>query len=71
MSDALRQLTATLGAPPPPDFATLTPDELALLDDYVRAALDHRKAALDGALDSGMRLIPRLARPAVKKVLGL
>ncbi|MGC4994041.1 hypothetical protein [Nocardia salmonicida] len=71
MSDPLRQLTATLGAPPPPDFATLTPDELALLDNYVRAALDHRKAALDDALDSGMRLIPRLARPAVKKVLGL
>lgn len=71
MPDALDQLTATLGVPPPPDFATLTPDELTRLDDYVRTALDHRRAALDGALDSGMRLIPRLARPAVKKVLGL
>ncbi|MGW6729930.1 hypothetical protein ACWF9G_28865 [Nocardia sp. NPDC055029] len=71
MPDALAQLTATLGAPPPPEFAELTPDELARLDAYVRAALDNRRAALDDAVNSGMRLIPRLARPAVKKVLGL
>ncbi|MGW6425898.1 hypothetical protein ACWF82_24760 [Nocardia sp. NPDC055053] len=71
MPNALDQLTTTLGAPPPPEFATLTSDELARLDAYVRAALDTRRAALDGAVNSGMRLIPRLARPAVKKVLGL
>ncbi|MEV6219592.1 hypothetical protein [Nocardia sp. NPDC051833] len=71
MPDALAQLTATLGAPPPPEFANLTPEQLALLDTYVRAAFDTRRAALDDAVNSGMRLIPRLARPAVKKVLGL
>ncbi|KAF0842558.1 hypothetical protein [Nocardia caishijiensis] len=71
MPDASHQLTTTLGTPPPPEFAALTPDELTLLDTYVRGALDQRKAALDDALESGMRLIPRLARPAVKKVLGL
>lgn len=71
MSDALRQLTTTLGTPPPPEFDSLSPDELARLEGFVQHALDQRRAALDGALDSGMRLIPRLARPAVKKVLGL
>ncbi|MEV0686611.1 hypothetical protein AB0I35_22340 [Nocardia sp. NPDC050378] len=71
MPDTLHQLTTTLGTPPPPEFAALTPDELATLNTYVQAALDQRKAALDDALDSGLRLIPRLARPAVKKVLGL
>ncbi|MFE3545572.1 hypothetical protein ACFXK0_21630 [Nocardia sp. NPDC059177] len=71
MPDPLAQLTETLGAPPPPEFADLTPEELTRLDAYIRAALDTRRAALDDALYSGMRLIPRLARPAVKKVLGL
>ncbi|MEV0063796.1 hypothetical protein [Nocardia sp. NPDC050718] len=71
MPDALAQLTATLGAPPPPEFASLTPEQLTLLDTYVRAAFDSRRDALDDAVNSGMRLIPRLARPAVKKVLGL
>ncbi|MFF2087483.1 hypothetical protein ACFVVM_27225 [Nocardia sp. NPDC058176] len=71
MTDAMQRLTTTLGTPPPSDFATLTPDELTRLDGYVRGALDQREAALNKALDSGMRLVPRLARPAVKKVLGL
>ncbi|WP_446223313.1 hypothetical protein ACTWPB_27075 [Nocardia sp. IBHARD005] len=39
------------------------PDQLTHLDDYVRAALDHRTAALDSALDSGMRLIPAWPAP--------
>lgn len=71
MPDALRQLTTTLGTPPPPEFATLSPDELTRLDGFVHHALDQREAALNNALDAGMRHIPRLARPAVKKVLGL
>ncbi|GGK66730.1 hypothetical protein [Nocardia camponoti] len=71
MPDAMDHLTATLGSPPPPEFATLTAEELTLLESYLRTALDSRKEALAGAVDSGMRMVPRLARPAVKRVLGL
>ncbi|WP_278265450.1 hypothetical protein [Nocardia sp. AG03] len=71
MPDRLDQLTATLGGPPPAEFATLDRDELARLDGFVGTALAARKAAMDDALGAGMHLIPRLARPAVRKVLGL
>ncbi|WP_280341170.1 hypothetical protein [Nocardia neocaledoniensis] len=71
MPDRLAQLTATLGTPPPPEFAALDIDDLARLDTFVESALAARKAAMDEALGAGMHLIPRLARPAVRKVLGL
>lgn len=71
MPDRLDQLTATLGTPPPADFTTLDVDDLTRLDGFVESALAARKAAMDDALGAGMHLIPRLARPAVRKVLGL
>ncbi|MFB7878877.1 hypothetical protein ACFC06_26845 [Nocardia sp. NPDC056064] len=71
MPDRLAQLTATLGAPPPAEFATLDSADLARLDAFAAAALAARKAAMDDALGAGMHLIPRVARPAVRKVLGL
>lgn len=71
MPDRLDQLTATLGGPPPAQFATLDPADLTRLDAAVGTALAARKAAMDDALGAGMHLIPRLARPAVRKVLGL
>ena len=71
MPDALDQLTTTLGTAPPPEFAALPQEDLSRLDSHVRDTLATRGAALDDALDSGLRLIPRLARPAVRKVLGL
>ncbi|MET9214851.1 MULTISPECIES: hypothetical protein [unclassified Nocardia] len=71
MPDRLDQLTATLGAPPPADFATLDVADLTHLHNLTESALAARKAAMDDALGAGMHLIPRLARPAVRKVLGL
>ncbi|MGS2809950.1 hypothetical protein [Nocardia sp. MW-W600-9] len=71
MPDRLDQLTATLGAPPPAEFATLDVDDLTRLHGLTESALAARKAAMDDALGAGMHLIPRLARPAVRKVLGL
>ncbi|WP_336086107.1 hypothetical protein [Nocardia sp. SSK8] len=71
MPDRLDQLTATLGSPPPEQFATLDRADLTRLDALVGSALAARKAAMDDALGAGMHLIPRLARPAVRKVLGL
>ncbi|MFD4430731.1 hypothetical protein [Nocardia sp. NPDC058497] len=71
MPDRLDPLTATLGGPPPAEFATLDIDDLTRLDGFVEQALAARKAAMDDALGAGMHLIPRLARPAVRKVLGL
>lgn len=71
MPDGLDQLAATLGAPPPAEFAALSAEELARLDGLVVTALAARKAALDEALGEGLHMVPRLARPAVAKVLGL
>ncbi|MFI9508516.1 hypothetical protein [Nocardia sp. NPDC052566] len=71
MSDAARQLTATLDAPLPDEFDRLSEAELAELDRLLRTAREQRAQELGAAIDSSLQLVPRLMRPAVKKVLGL
>ncbi|MBF6517016.1 hypothetical protein IU421_22425 [Nocardia cyriacigeorgica] len=71
MTTAAETQSRTLGAPLPPEFAALGDDQLAELDRMLHAASHRRSQLMRDAFDSGMRLIPRLMRPAVKKALGL
>ncbi|WP_194818553.1 hypothetical protein [Nocardia sp. XZ_19_385] len=71
MSDAAQTLAKTLGAPLPEEFDQLTEADLAALDGLLRSALAGRAARLESATETSLQLIPRLMRPAVKKVLGL
>lgn len=71
MSDAAATLSRTLGAPLPEEFTALPEADLAALDRLLRTALDARADRLGTAVESSLGLIPRLMRPAVKKVLGL
>lgn len=41
-----------------------------LLDAYRKAAAD-RSAELKAAMDDGLRVVPRLIRPAIKRVLSI
>ncbi|TLF77502.1 hypothetical protein [Nocardia cyriacigeorgica] len=71
MTTAAETLSRTLGAALPPEFAALGDEQLAELDRMLHAASDRRSQQMREAFDSGLRLIPRLMRPAVKKALGL
>ncbi|MEV6280062.1 hypothetical protein [Nocardia sp. NPDC051832] len=71
MSDAAQTLSKTLGAPLPEEFDRLTDADLTALDGLLREALTGRAQRLESATEASLQLIPRLLRPAVKKVLGL
>ncbi|MEV6769523.1 hypothetical protein AB0N05_12940 [Nocardia sp. NPDC051030] len=71
MSDAARQLAATLQAPLPEAFDRLSEADLAELDRLLNTALTQRAQNLDAAISTSLDFVPRLMRPAVKKALGL
>ncbi|MEU8901709.1 hypothetical protein AB0C65_37985 [Nocardia sp. NPDC048505] len=71
MSDAAQTLSRTLDAPLPEGFERLSEADLVALDTLLRGALDGRAERLDTATETSLKLMPRLLRPAVKKVLGL
>lgn len=71
MTTAADTLSQTLGAPLPAEFARLSDAQLTELDRMLRAASEQRSRQMREAFESGLALIPRLMRPAVKKALGL
>lgn len=64
-------LARRLGTSLPAEIAGLPDDALAALDAMVAAAVDARAAELDAGIAKSLSHAPRLARPAIKKVLGL
>ncbi|MFE3445618.1 hypothetical protein ACFXNW_21515 [Nocardia sp. NPDC059180] len=71
MTTAADTLSRTLGAPLPAAFADLTDAQLAQLEQMLHDASARRADQMSEAFESGLRLIPRLMRPAVRKALGL
>lgn len=71
MSTAATSLSTTVNAPLPEEFATLPDDDLRTLETMLRAAIDDRAATMDRAIAASLDHAPRLARPAIRKVLGL
>ncbi|GAB16697.1 hypothetical protein GOEFS_010_00100 [Gordonia effusa NBRC 100432] len=71
MSAAATSLSTTVNAPLPAEFANLPEDDLARLDSLVRAAVTARAESMDRAIKGSLKHAPKLARPAIRKVLGL
>jgi len=65
----LEQLTAALGAPPPPAFQTLDAAELGALTAALEAALGRQAAELEAATDRSVQHLPRLLRGPIRRVL--
>ncbi|MBF6454920.1 hypothetical protein [Nocardia cyriacigeorgica] len=71
MTTAADTLSERLGAPLPEAFSRLSEAQLTELDHVLSAASERRAAQMHAAFESGLQMIPRLLRPAVKKALGL
>ena len=69
MSAAFDRLARELGASPPSGFDDLSAAELTKLGDLLQQAREQQSAALQEALEGGLRFLPRLVRGAVKRVL--
>ncbi|MFW0789106.1 hypothetical protein [Gordonia sp. CPCC 205333] len=71
MSAAAKSLSTTVNASLPAEFADLSEDDLARLDSLLQDAIAVRAASMDRAIKGSLKHAPRLARPAIRKVLGL
>lgn len=71
MSTAATSLSTTVNAPLPEEFAALSDDDLQTLETMLRTAIANRAATMDRAIAASLDHAPRLARPAIRKVLGL
>jgi hypothetical protein len=63
-----RDLRYELGADPPPRIGALPDEQREALATMLRAARRRESAALRQAIENGLGFVPRIARPAVKKV---
>lgn len=70
-SVTLQRLRDELGSEPPEEFTHLAEAQLATLVMLVRRAREREAAELRRALDQGLSFVPRLARPALLRVLTL
>lgn len=64
-------LRAALDGVDPVGFEVVDDDELHWLADQVRRTLDEHQRLLDRETEESLRHVPRLVRPAVKKIVGL
>ncbi len=65
-------LEEVLGAEPPPGLAAaVAPEELDRLAAYVREARREQRRAIARAGEEALGHVPRVLRPAVRKVVGL
>ncbi len=70
--DGARALEDELGAPPPPGVASaLLPEDLAGLAAMVRERRRDQRRELARAGEEALQRVPRLLRPAVRRVVGL
>ncbi|MET9321292.1 hypothetical protein ABZX75_14060 [Streptomyces sp. NPDC003038] len=69
-TEELGRLSAELGGVEPPgSFGGLAPQELAGLAEAVKAERARRADGLNEAAEDALKLVPALARGAVRKVL--
>lgn len=64
-------LSAAIGAPVPDGVAALDDARLAELATVVRDARSEQRRVLRQATEESLRHVPRLVRPAVKRIVGL
>lgn len=68
-NEALAPLRAELDAAPPPSLARLGKDRIRLLADALHTERAARHDGLEDAAEEALKLVPALARGAVRKVL--
>lgn len=71
MDDGYADLRAALGGFEPTGFEDVADEDLQFLARQVRATLDQHQQLLDRETEESLRHVPRLVRPAVKKIVGL
>ena len=65
------EIAAAVGAPPPPEFAALSPEHRTALAAAVERAAQARSKLLDRGIEGSLRHIPGVLRGPVKRVLGV
>ncbi|MFG2984363.1 hypothetical protein ACGFYQ_24420 [Streptomyces sp. NPDC048258] len=68
-TDEWAALQGELGAPPPDSFRALAAGEQARLTEALRGERARRADGLNEAAEEALKLVPGLARGAVRKVL--
>lgn len=71
MSKGYDALEAALDGMTPVGFEDVDDEHLAFLAERIRATLDEHQRLLDRETEESLRYVPRLVRPAVKKIVGL
>jgi hypothetical protein len=71
MSEVAEELSRTLRAPLPDEFASLPTAQLQDLNNLLETALARRAQTLGESINASLDYTPRLLRPAVRKALGL
>lgn len=71
MGRAEEELAELLGGVELGSLATVDEDALAALAAAFRTTRDQQLEDLDRAIDDSLRMVPRLARPAVRRILGV
>lgn len=69
--DGYEQLTQALDGLEPTGFEQLDDEQLRALADEVRATLERHRRELHAATEESLRFVPRLARPAVRRIVGM
>ena len=70
-SKGYEDLRRALDGLDPEGFEVLDDDDLRFLAQRVRQTLERHQELLDRETEESLRYVPRLVRPAVKKIVGL
>lgn len=70
-SQGYRELRSALGGFEPEGFEDVDGEQLRFLARRIRGTLEEHRALLDRETEESLRHVPRLVRPAVKKIVGL
>jgi hypothetical protein len=70
VSDAYERLRAALDGLEPEGFEALEDGQLALLAEAIERAREEHDRALDEATEESLSHVPRLLRPAVRRIVG-
>ncbi|WP_183095995.1 hypothetical protein [Nocardioides stalactiti] len=68
-SEPADRLAGEYGGPLPPGLAALGEDQQVFLAEAIEAARVRQAEALEAATENGLGFVPKLLRPAIKKVL--
>lgn len=71
MGEGYEDLRAALDGMEPTGFEDVADEDLHLLADRIRETLEEHQQLLERETEESLRHVPRLVRPAVRKIVGL